>query len=142
MNVTGQPVWKLLFGSPGLSFHKENYPQVSTRTSSTTTDCLPRGGGSDAKDDVEMIEPFKDLEDKQAMKKAMLATARIADQETRGFKETTTTNTFFRGLRNLGNTCYLNASLQMFFTVPGLMTRLQKQGGKGGDLTRSVLNSV
>jgi ubiquitin len=122
--------------------NKENIPQASTGTSSTTTDCLPGVGGSHAKYDVETGEAFEDPEYEQNSKEVMIDTPRNADQETRGYEETTTTNTFFRGLINPNNMCYLNASLQMLYTVPGLMTRLRGQGigGGGGKLTRSVLS--
>ena len=40
-----------------------------------------------------------------------------------------------RGLRNLGNTCYQNASLQMLYTCRGFMASLQRQCHQaGGDL--------
>jgi hypothetical protein len=44
----------------------------------------------------------------------------------------------FRGLRNLGNTCYLNASLQMLSTLVGFTSRLNERGG--GKLTRSIVS--
>jgi hypothetical protein len=43
-----------------------------------------------------------------------------------------------RGLLNLGNTCYLNASLQMLSTLVGFMSRLKERGG--GKLTRSIVS--
>jgi predicted outer membrane repeat protein len=42
----------------------------------------------------------------------------------------------FRGLRNLGNTCYLNASLQMLNTLVGFTSLLKERGGR---LTRSFV---
>jgi hypothetical protein len=44
----------------------------------------------------------------------------------------------FRGLRNLGNTCYLNASMQMLGTLTGFMSLLKERGG--GKLTRSIVS--
>lgn len=41
----------------------------------------------------------------------------------------------FRGLLNLGNTCYANASLQMLYSARSFVSRLPGQGGR---LTRSV----
>jgi ubiquitin C-terminal hydrolase len=44
----------------------------------------------------------------------------------------------FRGLRNLGNTCYLNASLQMLGTLTSFTALLKERGG--GKLTRSIVS--
>ena len=43
--------------------------------------------------------------------------------------------TKWKGLRNLGNTCYLNSSLQLFYTVTEFCSRLV---GHGGDLSKSL----
>jgi uncharacterized UBP type Zn finger protein len=42
----------------------------------------------------------------------------------------------YRGLRNMGNTCYMNASLQMLYSCRNFMTALQQS--PGGELVQSV----
>jgi Ubiquitin carboxyl-terminal hydrolase len=48
-------------------------------------------------------------------------------------------NNPFRGLRNIGNTCYLNASLQMLFTLENFISSLR---GRGGSLVRSIVSTA
>lgn len=47
----------------------------------------------------------------------------------------------FRGLKNLGNTCYMNSSLRMLLTAPGFVERLMaiQQAKPSGPLTTSVI---
>lgn len=42
----------------------------------------------------------------------------------------------WKGLRNLGNTCYLNSSLQLIYTLRDFCSGLM---GHGGDLSRSIM---
>jgi hypothetical protein len=42
----------------------------------------------------------------------------------------------FPGLKNLGNTCYLNSSLQMLYSVPAFVASLEE---KGGDLSNTIV---
>ena len=42
----------------------------------------------------------------------------------------------WKGLRNLGNTCYLNSSLQMLYSIRGFVSSL---AGKGADLANSIV---
>jgi hypothetical protein len=42
----------------------------------------------------------------------------------------------FPGLKNLGNTCYLNSSLQMLYCVPAFVASLKESGG---DLSNSIV---
>lgn len=42
----------------------------------------------------------------------------------------------WKGLRNLGNTCYLNSSLQLIYTIRDFCSGLV---GHGGDLSRSIM---
>lgn len=45
---------------------------------------------------------------------------------------------FARGLNNMGNTCYLNSSLQMLYTVKDFVHKLE---GKGADLVGSIVST-
>jgi len=46
---------------------------------------------------------------------------------------------FARGLYNMGNTCYLNSSLQMIYTIQGFVSKLK---GRGGDLVKNVVETA
>lgn len=45
----------------------------------------------------------------------------------------------YKGFRNMGNTCYLNASLQMLYTISNFIPAIE---GKGGDLVRSITSTA
>jgi hypothetical protein len=46
----------------------------------------------------------------------------------------------YNGLSNMGNTCYLNASLQMLYTLKGFIPAIDGKGG--GELVKSVVSTA
>eukprot|EP00980_Cylindrotheca_fusiformis_P006469 scaffold1377_cov126-Cylindrotheca_fusiformis.AAC.14 len=55
----------------------------------------------------------------------LLSPSKLSPMVTNPATTATTIPEFFRGIRNIGNTCYMNSSLQMLFSIPNFMKQLQ-----------------